>query len=128
IAWLIDTWAEAAERIAKAGADAIEIHVAHGYILGVFLNRRDNQRTDEYGGALVNRARLACEVIEAVKKRVGDRLAVIVRVSGEEYGQEGGLEQHEAVLASQLFQRAGADAIHVTGWGRNPFDNFTDGP
>lgn len=128
IAWLIETWADAAERIAKAGADAIEIHVAHGYILGVFLNRRDNLRTDEYGGALVNRARLACEVIEAVKKRVGDRLAVIVRVSGEEYGQEGGLEQHEAVLASQLFQRAGADAIHVTGWGRNPFDNFTDGP
>lgn len=71
IAWLIETWADAAERIAKAGADAIEIHVAHGYILGVFLNRRDNLRTDEYGGALVNRARLACEVIEAVKKRVG---------------------------------------------------------
>ena len=128
IAWLIETWAEAADRIARAGADAIEIHVAHGYILGVFLNRRDNQRTDEYGGALVNRARLACEVIEAVKKRVGDRLAVIVRVAGQEYGQEGGLELDEAVLAAQLFERAGADAIHVTGWGRNPFDNFTDGP
>lgn len=128
IAWLIETWAEAADRIARAGADAIEIHVAHGYILGVFLNRRDNQRTDEYGGALINRARLACEVIEAVKKRVGDRLAVIVRVAGQEYGQEGGLELDEAVLAAQLFERAGADAIHVTGWGRNPFDNFTDGP
>lgn len=128
IAWLIETWAEAADRIARAGADAIEIHVAHGYILGVFLNRRDNQRTDEYGGALINRARLACEVIEAVKKRVGDRLAVIVRVAGQEYGQEGGLELDEAILAAQLFERAGADAIHVTGWGRNPFDNFTDGP
>lgn len=128
IAWLIETWAEAADRIARAGADAIEIHVAHGYILGVFLNRRDNQRTDEYGGALINRARLACEVIEAVKTRVGDRLAVIVRVAGQEYGQEGGLELDEAVLAAQLFERAGADAIHVTGWGRNPFDNFTDGP
>ncbi|WP_295647600.1 FAD-dependent oxidoreductase [uncultured Dietzia sp.] len=128
IAWLIETWAEAADRIARAGADAIEIHVAHGYILGVFLNRRDNQRTDEYGGALVNRARLACEVIEAVKKRVGDTLAVIVRVAGQEYGQEGGLELDEAILASQLFEQAGADAIHVTGWGRNPFDNFTDGP
>lgn len=128
IAWLVDTWADAADRIAKSGADAIEIHVAHGYILGVFLNRRDNLRTDEYGGSLANRARLACEVIAAVKERVGDKLAVLVRVSGEEYGQEGGLEQHESVLASQLFQRAGADAIHVTGWGRNPFDNFTDGP
>ena len=128
IAWLVSTWADAAERVAKADADAIEIHVAHGYILGVFLNQRDNLRTDEYGGPLVNRARLACEVISAVKERVGDRLAVLVRVSGEEYGQEGGLTLDEAVEAAQLFEAAGADAIHVTGWGRNPFDNFTDGP
>ena len=70
IAWLINTWAEAAGRIARAGADAIEIHVAHGYILGVFLNRRDNHRTDKCGGSLANRARLACEVIAAVKERV----------------------------------------------------------
>src|SRR5699024_1585614 len=128
IAWLISTWADAADRIARAGADAIEIHVPHGYILGVFLNRRDNLRTDSYGGSLFNRARLACEVIEAVKERVGDQLAVIVRVAGQEYGQEGGLELDEAILAAQLFEQAGADAIHVTGWGRNPFDNFTDGP
>ncbi|RBA33730.1 oxidoreductase [Dietzia maris] len=128
IAWLIETWADAAERIAKAGADAIEIHVAHGYILGVFLNRRDNLRTDSYGGSLANRARLTCEVIAAVKERVGDKLAVLVRVSGEEYGQEGGLTLPEATEAAVLFERAGADAIHVTGWGRNPFDNFTDGP
>lgn len=128
IAWLVSTWADAAERVAAAGADAIEIHVAHGYILGVFLNRRDNRRSDEYGGPLANRARLACEVIEAVRNRVGDRLAVIVRVSGEEYGQEGGLSLPEATEAAVLFERAGADAIHVTGWGRNPFDNFTDGP
>ncbi|MDV3355007.1 FAD-dependent oxidoreductase [Dietzia sp. IN118] len=128
ISWLIETWADAAERIAKAGADAIEIHVAHGYILGVFLNRRDNLRTDEYGGSLANRARLTCEVIAAVKARVGEKLAVLVRVSGEEYGQDGGLTLPEATEAAVLFERAGADAIHVTGWGRNPFDNFTDGP
>lgn len=128
IDWLIETWAEAAERIAQAGADAIEIHAAHGYILGVFLNQRDNLRTDNYGGPLENRARLAREVISAVRERVGDRLAIIVRVAGEEYGQEGGLTLEEAVQASQIFEQAGADAIHVTGWGRNPFDNFTDGP
>lgn len=128
IAWLVDTWADAAERVARAGADAIEVHVAHGYILGVFLNRRDNRRTDEYGGPLANRARLACEVVRAVKDRVGDRLAVLVRLAGEEYGEDGGLTLDEAVAASVLLEAAGADAIHVTGWGRNPFDNFTDGP
>ena len=126
--WLVETWADAADRVARAGADAIEIHCAHGYILGVFLNRRDNTRTDEYGGTLANRARLACRVISAVKERVGDRMAVIVRVAGEEYGQEGGLTLAESIEASMLFEKAGADAIHVTGWGRNPFNNFTDGP
>lgn len=128
IDWLITSWADAAERVAKGGADAIEIHVAHGYILGVFLNQRDNLRTDEYGGSLKNRARLACQVISAVKERVGDKLAILVRVAGEEYGQEGALSLQESIEASKLFEAAGADAIHVTGWGRNPFDNFTDGP
>ncbi|MFJ5871813.1 hypothetical protein ACIQD2_11770 [Dietzia maris] len=59
---------------------------------------------------------------------MGDKLAVLVRVSGEEHGQEGGLTLPEATEAAVLFERAGADAIHVTGWGRNPFDNFTDSP
>jgi 2,4-dienoyl-CoA reductase-like NADH-dependent reductase (Old Yellow Enzyme family)/NADPH-dependent 2,4-dienoyl-CoA reductase/sulfur reductase-like enzyme len=128
IDWLVASWADAAERVAASGADAIEIHAAHGYILGVFLNQRDNQRTDEYGGSLGNRARLACEVIAAVKERVGNKLAVIVRVAGEEYGQEGALSLAESTEAARLFEQADADAIHVTGWGRNPFDNFTDGP
>jgi 2,4-dienoyl-CoA reductase-like NADH-dependent reductase (Old Yellow Enzyme family)/NADPH-dependent 2,4-dienoyl-CoA reductase/sulfur reductase-like enzyme len=128
LAWLVRTWAEAAERVAISGADAIEIHCAHGYVLGAFLNRADNHRTDEYGGSLENRARLACEVISAVKAAVGDRLAILVRVAGAEFGQEGGLSNEEACGAAALFERAGADAIHVTGWGRNPFSNFTDGP
>jgi len=91
LAWLVREWVEAAERVARSGADAIEIHCAHGYILGAFLNRADNRRTDSYGGSLENRAKLACEVISAVKDAVGDRLAVLVRVAGEEFGQGGGL-------------------------------------
>ncbi len=128
IAWLIETWTDAALRCQRAGVDAIEIHCAHGYVLGGFLNRADNRRTDEYGGSLENRARLACEVIASVKAAVGDTMAVIVRVAGAEYGQEGGLTNEESCQAAALFEKAGADAIHVTGWGRNPFSNFTDGP
>ncbi|WP_238529280.1 hypothetical protein [Dietzia alimentaria] len=55
ITWLVASWAQAAERGAKAGADAIEIYAVHGYLAGVFLNRRDSQRTNEYGGSLENR-------------------------------------------------------------------------
>ena len=128
IAWLIDQFAQAARRVMEAGADAIEIHCAHGYVLGSFLNRADNRRTDTWGGSLENRARLTCEVLAAVRRQVGDRLAVLVRVAGEEYGEPGALTTVETVAAARLFEAAGADAIHVTGWGRNPFRDFLKGP
>ncbi|NPC98191.1 FAD-dependent oxidoreductase [Nocardioides sp. zg-DK7169] len=128
LAWAVEQFAGAARRVLASGADAIEIHAAHGYLLGSFLASADNRRTDRYGGSLENRARLACEVIAAVREAVGDRLAILVRVAGKEYGEEGALSTEEAVAAAVLFERAGADAIHVTGWARNPFRDFTDGP
>ncbi|MFE7225613.1 FAD-dependent oxidoreductase [Nocardioides sp. NPDC057577] len=128
IAWLVGQFADAARRVMRAGADAFEIHAAHGYVLGTFLSRADNRRTDRWGGSLENRARLACAVIRAVRAAVGDGLAILVRVAGKEYGEEGSLTTEEAVAASRLFEEAGADAIHVTGWARNPFRDFTDGP
>lgn len=128
LVWLVDQFAQAARRVMEAGADAIEIHCAHGYVLGGFLSRADNRRTDAWGGSLENRARLACEVIAAVRRAVGDRLAVLVRVAGEEYGEDGALTLDETVAAAVLFEAAGADAIHVTGWGRNPFRDFLKGP
>lgn len=128
IAWLVGQFADAAHRVMRAGADAIEIHCAHGYVLGTFLSRADNRRTDGWGSSLENRARLACDVIRAVRAAVGDGLAILVRVAGKEYGEEGALTTEEAVAASRLFEAAGADAIHVTGWARNPFRDFTDGP
>ncbi|PPJ19206.1 oxidoreductase [Nocardia nova] len=128
IDWVVRCFAEAARRVRAAGGDAVEIHCAHGYILGGFLSRADNKRTDEYGGPLANRARLAVEVIRAVKAEVGDSLAILVRIAGREFGEDDALTTEEAKQASALFEAAGADAIHVTGWGRNPFSNFTDGP
>ncbi|MFF0816970.1 FAD-dependent oxidoreductase [Rhodococcus sp. NPDC003318] len=126
--WLVRMFAEAAGRVQAAGGDAVEIHCAHNYVLGGFLSRYSNQRTDDYGGSLENRARLTCEVIRAVKDEVGDRLAVIVRLAGQEYGESDGLTADEAAAAAVLFEQAGADAIHVTGTALNAFANFTDGP
>ncbi|MBE1530398.1 oxidoreductase [Actinomadura algeriensis] len=128
LAWLVRMFAEAAGRVKAAGGDAVEIHCAHNYVLGGFLSRYSNQRTDEYGGSLENRARLSCEVIRAVKEEVGDSLAVIVRLAGQEYGESEGLTPDEAARAAALFEQAGADAVHVTGTALNAFANFTDGP
>ncbi len=94
----------------KAGGDAVEIHCAHNYVLGAFLSRYSNQRDDEYGGSLENRARLSIEVIRAVKEEVGDSLAVIVRLAGQEYGETDGLTVEESARAAKMFEEAGADA------------------
>lgn len=128
IAWLIRVFADAARRVREAGADAVEVHCAHGYVLGGFLSRADNRRTDRWGGPLENRARLAVEVVRAVREAIGPGMALLVRIAGKEFGEEDGLTTDEAMAASRLFEEAGADAIHVTGWGRNPFANFLDGP
>ncbi|HET8929844.1 MAG TPA: NAD(P)-binding protein, partial [Acidimicrobiales bacterium] len=126
--WLVRMFAEAAGRVKTAGGDAVEIHVAHNYVLGGFLSRYSNQRTDEYGGSLENRARLTVEVIRAVKAEAGGDLAVIVRLAGQEYGETDGLTIEESTAAAVMFEQAGADAIHVTGTALNAFANFTDGP
>lgn len=125
---LIDDFASAARRVREAGCDAVEIHAAHGYILSTFLSAADNRRTDRWGGSLENRCRLTEEVTRAVREAAGDDLAVIVRISGQEFGGAGALSNAEAAAAATRLEAAGAHAIHVTGWGRNSFANFTDGP
>jgi NADPH-dependent 2,4-dienoyl-CoA reductase/sulfur reductase-like enzyme len=117
--------------VREAGGDAVEVHVAHGYVLSTFLSRADNRRTDRWGGTLENRARLAVEVVAAVRRAAGPDLAVLARLAGREFaadGEDGALTTDEAVATAGLLADAGADAIHVTGWGRNSFANFTEGP
>ena len=128
LAHVVGAFADAARRVREAGADAVEVHAAHGYVLSTFLARADNHRQDRWGGPLENRARLTVEVLRAVRAAVGPDIAVLVRVAGREFGEEGALTIEESTAAARLFVEAGADAIHVTGWGRNSFADFTDGP
>jgi 2,4-dienoyl-CoA reductase-like NADH-dependent reductase (Old Yellow Enzyme family) len=128
LAWVIDQFADAAARVQSAGIDAVEIHAAHGYLLSTFLSAGYNQRNDLWGGAIENRARLTCDVINAVRARVGPDYPVIVRVNGHEYGPTDGITASEAADAAKLFEAAGADAIHVSANAHNPFADFTDGP
>ena len=128
LAWLIDEFAAAARRARDAGADAVEVHAAHGYVLSTFLARADNRREDRWGGSLENRARLTTEVLRAARAAMGPDMALLVRISGREFGEAGALTLDESVAVARMCTEAGADAIHVTGWGRNSFANLTDGP
>jgi len=77
IAATVEDFAHAAEMAIAAGADAVEIHGANGYLLHQFLAPNANQRGDEYGGSIENRTRFALQVAEAVADRVGaDRVGI----------------------------------------------------
>ena len=84
-------WHKLAYRRAKrAGFDIMCLYGAHGFgILQHFLSRRTNQRSDEYGGSLENRARLLKELLSDARDEVGDTCAVAVRLSLEELGEQG---------------------------------------
>ncbi len=113
IARTVRSFAEAAQRAARAGFDAVEIHAAHGYLISQFMAPLENRREDDYGGTLENRARFALEITRAVKAAM-PRLAVIFRMNGDDFF-EGGLTPDEAVRIAAWAEAAGADAIHVTG-------------
>ena len=128
LAWVIDQFADAAALVQSSGVDAVEVHAAHGYLLSLFLSNGYNHRTDRWGGSIENRARLTCEVVRAIRARVGPDYPVIVRLNGHEYGPDDGITASQTAAAAKLIEAAGADAIHVSANAHNPFADFTDGP
>ncbi|MBL0089942.1 MAG: FAD-dependent oxidoreductase [Ideonella sp.] len=112
----IEWFAAAAQRAQQAGFDGVELHAAHTYLLAGFLSPHYNQRDDEYGGPLRNRARLLLETIRAVKRRVGADFPVWIRLDGEELRTPGGITVDDAVATARLAAQAGADAISVSAY------------
>jgi 2,4-dienoyl-CoA reductase-like NADH-dependent reductase (Old Yellow Enzyme family)/thioredoxin reductase len=110
---LIAAFGAAALRGKQAGFDAVEVHGAHGYLLTQFLSALSNQRTDEYGGDLSNRSRFIREVLEEVRRRVGQEFPISLRLSAEEFIKGGYTVEDLKPLLPQ-FVNAGADIIHAS--------------
>jgi 2,4-dienoyl-CoA reductase-like NADH-dependent reductase (Old Yellow Enzyme family) len=106
-----DDFARAALRAKRAGADVLEIHAAFGYLLGGFLSAYSNQRSDEYGGSLENRARIVREVIASVRATVGG-LPMSCRICADEF-VDGGLTLEETRKIAPMLVDAGVDVISV---------------
>lgn len=111
---VIHDFVHAAKRVQKAGFDGVEIHSAHGYLLNQFYSPITNKRTDAYGGQLENRIRIHCQILDAVRKETGNDFIISIRLGGVDY-MEGGSSVEDAVKASVLFEKHGADIISVTG-------------
>ena len=95
---------------AEAGADWLELHCAHGYLLSSFISPLTNQRTDDYGGSLANRLRYPLEVFAAVRAAWPQDRPMSVRISAHDW-VEGGITPDDAVEIAKAFKAAGADMI-----------------
>lgn len=113
IDYVISRFVNSAKLAVIAGVDGIELHAAHGYLLNQFLSPVFNKRTDQYGGSLENRMRLTVEVYEAVRKVVGPKYALGIRISADEF-IEGGNTLEDGVRMCKNWDKIGFDFINVS--------------
>jgi 2,4-dienoyl-CoA reductase (NADPH2) len=112
----IKDYAECANYAKSAGYDGVEIMGSEGYLINQFFCERTNFRTDEWGGSLENRARLAIEVVRQTRKRVGPNFIIIYRLSMLDL-VEGGAPWEEVVYLAKQIEKAGATLINTgIGW------------
>jgi len=109
-----EAFARAAVRAREAGFDGVQIHGAHGYLLSQFLSPFFNKRKDEYGGSIENRARLAVQVLKAIRKSVGPGFPVFIKLNSEDF-LPGGLTSEDMLQTATMLEQGGIDAIEMSG-------------
>jgi 2,4-dienoyl-CoA reductase (NADPH2) len=118
----VAAFAEGARRAREAGLDGVELHGANGYLITQFLSSAINDRDDDYGGSLENRARFVLEIVRAIRQRVGTDFHLQMKISAEDHndavaffnkGPSGNTLQ-ESIQVCKWLVEAGVDAIHVS--------------
>jgi len=109
---IVEAYGTVAGLAKRAGFEMLMIHGGHGWLLNQFFSPYFNHRTDEYGGSLENRCRLAVEVLKAVREAVGPGFPIEFRMSGSELF-EGGYDLDEGVRIAQQIEPY-VDMIHVS--------------
>jgi len=122
---VVAAFGAAARRAAALGCDSVEIHAAHGYLLHEFLSPLSNQRTDEYGGSLENRARLLKRVYEAVREAFPTERPIWVRISATDW-VEGAWDIEQSVALAQTMREWGVDLVDVSTGGNSPLQKITN--
>ena len=112
-------FASAAQRAARLGIDALEVHAAHGYLIHEFLSPLANQRTDEYGGSLANRMRFPLELFDAIRAAFPAERPVGVKVSATDW-VEGGWDLQQTIEFARELGKRGADWIDASSGGLAP--------
>ncbi|MGH3036255.1 MAG: NADH:flavin oxidoreductase [Gaiellaceae bacterium] len=120
IAEIVDAFAQAARRAREAELDGIEIHGCNGYLITQFLSPAINDRDDEYGGSLENRARFALDVVRAVRAEIGPDFHLQFKISAIDDGKalfpwaKEGTTLEESIQVCKWLVEAGVDGLHVS--------------
>ncbi|MER6350196.1 NADH:flavin oxidoreductase/NADH oxidase [Streptomyces sp. NPDC001595] len=125
---VVRQFADAARRALAAGFEIAEIHGAHGYLIHEFLSPHSNHRTDAYGGSWENRARLALEVVDAVREVWPDDKPLFFRVSATDWLEEGGWTVEDTVRLAGELQAHGVDLLDVSSGGNAATVRIPTGP
>ena len=116
----VQAFAEGARRAREAGLDGVELHGANGYLITQFLSSGINDRKDEYGGVLANRARFVREIVQAIRARVGRDFHLQMKISATEFNnailpdEKPGNTVEDSIQVCQWLKDDGVDAIHVS--------------
>ena len=117
---VVEAFAQGARRAREAGADGVELHGANGYLITQFLSSGINDRDDDYGGELKNRARFVLDIVRAIRAEVGRDFHLQMKISAVDYndaigrGEEKGNTLEDSVQVCQWLEAEGVDAIHVS--------------
>ena len=103
-----------AAALKQAGFTGVQIHAAHGYLLSQFLSPRSNQRNDQYGGSLHNRARALLDIVASVRAAVGPDFPVAVKLNSADF-QKGGFAFEDSLQVAQWLEQASVDLIEISG-------------
>lgn len=121
-------FADAAVRALSAGFEWVELHFAHGFLAQNFLSLHSNNRTDQYGGSLENRARFLIETVTAVRKVWPESLPLTVRLGVVEFDEHAELSFNESIQVLKWLKEAGVDLVDAGLAGSTPGEQVPWGP
>jgi 2,4-dienoyl-CoA reductase-like NADH-dependent reductase (Old Yellow Enzyme family) len=111
---IVDKFARSARLVREAGFDGVQIHGAHGYLVSQFLSPRHNQREDQWGGSPENRTRFVLEVYRAMRRAVGDKFPIGIKLNSADFMKDG-LAPEDSMAVIRELENAGIDLVEISG-------------
>ncbi len=111
---IIESFAKTSLILKEAGFTGIQIHGAHGYLVSQFLSPDSNIRKDKWGGSLENRARFVVEIYREIRKKVGSKFPIGIKLNSTDF-QKGGFSEEESMEVVKILSKEGMDLIEISG-------------